>query len=60
MAVRAMARHFYPRGLAQDRELEYAASTFPTIELNGSFYSLQAPESWLEWHHATPEALYSP
>ena len=45
---------FYPRGLAQDRELEYAARTFPTIELNGSFYSLQAPQSWLDWYHATP------
>ncbi|HWP86852.1 MAG TPA: DUF72 domain-containing protein, partial [Burkholderiales bacterium] len=31
---------FYPRGLAQHRELEYAARRFPTIELNGSFYSL--------------------
>jgi uncharacterized protein YecE (DUF72 family) len=45
---------FYPRGLAQDRELEYAARNFPTIELNGSFYSLQAPQSWLDWYRDTP------
>ena len=45
---------FYPRGLAQHRELEYAARRFPTIELNGSFYSLQAPQSWLDWYRETP------
>jgi len=45
---------FYPRGLAQHRELEYAARRFPTIELNGSFYSLQAPQNWLDWYRETP------
>jgi uncharacterized protein YecE (DUF72 family) len=35
---------FYPPGLPERRELEYAATHFPTIELNGSFYSLQKPE----------------
>src|SRR4051812_17781329 len=45
---------FYPRGLAQHRELEYAARVFPTIELNGSFYSLQAPDSWQQWYEETP------
>jgi uncharacterized protein YecE (DUF72 family) len=28
---------FYPEDLVQRRELEYAASRFPSIELNGSF-----------------------
>ena len=37
---------FYPEGLAQRNELAYAAERFPTIELNGSFYSLQRPESY--------------
>ena len=27
----------------------------PTIEINGSFYSLQRPESYAEWHDETPE-----
>ena len=45
---------FYPRELPQHRELEYAAQTFPTIELNGSFYSLQAPRRWLDWYRETP------
>ena len=45
---------FYPRGLAQRRELEFAASRFGSIEINGSFYSLQTPDSYQAWHDATP------
>jgi uncharacterized protein YecE (DUF72 family) len=45
---------FYPKGLAQHRELAYAASQLPSIEINGSFYSLQRPESYAAWHAATP------
>lgn len=46
---------FYPKGLPQRAELEYAARCFPSIEINGSFYSLQSPRSWLAWYEATPE-----
>jgi uncharacterized protein YecE (DUF72 family) len=46
---------FYPRGLPQRLELRYAASIFPTLEINGSFYSLQRPESWARWYAETPE-----
>jgi uncharacterized protein YecE (DUF72 family) len=45
---------FYPEGLAQHRELEYAARAFDTIEINGSFYSLQTPASYSAWYAATP------
>src|SRR6185503_17348988 len=45
---------FYPEGLAQRRELEYASRTFPTIEINGTFYSLQRPEHFADWYAATP------
>lgn len=45
---------FYPDGLVQRRELEYAAGCFASIELNGSFYSLQKPESYADWRDATP------
>ena len=45
---------FYPPGLAQHRELEYASRQLPTIEINGSFYSLQRPESYAAWYAATP------
>jgi uncharacterized protein YecE (DUF72 family) len=46
---------FYPKGLAQRRELEFAAQHFDTIELNGSFYSLQRPQNFLQWHEETPD-----
>ena len=45
---------FYPRGLLQDRELEYASRAFSTIEINGTFYSLQRPESFKRWDEETP------
>ena len=48
---------FYPEGLAQRRELEFAGRHFPTIELNGSFYSLQRPQYYEEWYADTPAGL---
>lgn len=48
---------FYPPGLAQRRELEYIGQTFPTVELNGSFYSLQRPESYVRWRESTPSGF---
>ena len=46
---------FYPRGLPQRRELEFAARHFPSVEINGSFYSLQRPTSYRAWYAATPD-----
>jgi uncharacterized protein YecE (DUF72 family) len=46
--------NFYPRGLPQHAELEYAARAFPSLEINGSFYSLQSPSSWQTWYDAAP------
>lgn len=45
---------FYPADLPQRRELEFAARAFNSIEINGSFYSLQRPESYRRWYAATP------
>jgi uncharacterized protein YecE (DUF72 family) len=45
---------WYPKGLPQRRELEYSASRLNSIELNGSFYSLQRPTSYLAWYAETP------
>jgi uncharacterized protein YecE (DUF72 family) len=45
---------FYPDGLPQRRELEYAARVFSTVEINGSFYSLQRPECYASWYADTP------
>jgi Protein of unknown function DUF72 len=45
---------FYPKGLPQYRELEYTSRGLPSIELNGSFYSLQRPENYAAWYDDTP------
>ena len=46
---------FYPPDLTQRRELEFASRRFNTIELNGSFYSLQRRESFQQWYEETPD-----
>jgi uncharacterized protein YecE (DUF72 family) len=46
---------FFPAKLPQKRELEFAASTFRSIEINGTFYSLQRPSSYQSWAERTPE-----
>jgi uncharacterized protein YecE (DUF72 family) len=48
---------FYPEGLVQRRELEFASRMLPTIEINGSFYSLQRPQSYASWYADTPEGF---
>jgi uncharacterized protein YecE (DUF72 family) len=45
---------FYPDKLPQRRELEFASRMLPTIEINGSFYSLQRPEYYAQWRDETP------
>ena len=46
---------FYPKGLVQRRELEYAAERLTSIEINGSFYSLQRPTSYASWREQAPD-----
>jgi uncharacterized protein YecE (DUF72 family) len=46
---------FYPSGLPQARELEYASRRLTTIEINGTFYRMQNPVSFRRWHEETPE-----
>jgi uncharacterized protein YecE (DUF72 family) len=46
---------FYPKKLAQKNELACAASQFRTIEINGTFYALQKPQSFAAWAAATPD-----
>lgn len=45
---------FYPKGLPHSQELAYAARRFPAIEINGTFYGLQRPDSFARWREATP------
>jgi uncharacterized protein YecE (DUF72 family) len=46
---------FYPKGLRQRDELAYAAERMTSIEINGSFYSLQRPTSYASWREQTPD-----
>jgi uncharacterized protein YecE (DUF72 family) len=46
---------FYPDGLAQKRELEYASRRLTSIEINGTYYGSQKPESFRKWVEETPE-----
>ena len=48
---------FYPAGLPQRRELEYVAERLSSVELNGSFYSLQRPESYRRWRASVPDGF---
>jgi len=46
---------FYPPGLPQRQELTYAAQRLSSIEINGTFYSLQRPTSFRQWRTQTPD-----
>ncbi|CAN7630224.1 DUF72 domain-containing protein [Trinickia sp. LjRoot230] len=46
---------FYPAGLTQKRELEYASRKLTSIEINGTFYGAQKPETFAKWRDETPD-----
>lgn len=48
---------FYPEKLPQKRELEYASSHLTAIEINGTYYGSQKPESFRKWRAETPEGF---
>jgi uncharacterized protein YecE (DUF72 family) len=46
---------FFPKGLRQTDELSFAAQKFRTVEINGTFYGTQRPESFEKWRDTAPE-----
>jgi uncharacterized protein YecE (DUF72 family) len=48
---------FYPANLPQKRELEYASRQLTSIEINGTFYGSQKPETFAKWHDETPDGF---
>ena len=48
---------FYPAGLAQKRELKYASRQLTSIEINGTYYGSQKPESFARWREETPDGF---
>jgi uncharacterized protein YecE (DUF72 family) len=49
--------NFYPPGLPHADELAYASRQIKTIEINGTFYSLQRPDTFARWYDETPEGF---
>ncbi|NLW97484.1 MAG: DUF72 domain-containing protein, partial [Xanthomonadaceae bacterium] len=45
---------FYPKGLVQRRELEYASRQLSAIEINGTYYGTQTPAVYAGWREQTP------
>lgn len=48
---------FYPKGLPQKQELAFASKALRTIEINGTFYGYQKPESFAAWAKETPDGF---
>ena len=48
---------FYPEKLPQAKELEYAASKLTSIEINGTYYGSQKPESFRKWAREVPDGF---
>jgi uncharacterized protein YecE (DUF72 family) len=48
---------FYPAGLPHRQELRFASARLSSIEINGSFYSLQRPTSFHRWAAETPDGF---
>ena len=49
--------NFYPKGLVQRRELEYASRHLSAIEINGTYYGAQKPATYAKWRDETPEGF---
>jgi uncharacterized protein YecE (DUF72 family) len=48
---------FFPKGLAQSKELEFASRQFGAIEINGTCYSRQARSTWEKWGESVPNGF---
>ena len=48
---------FYPEKLAKTKQLSYAASKLATIEINGTYYRGQKPETFAKWAADVPDGF---
>jgi uncharacterized protein YecE (DUF72 family) len=48
---------FYPDDLPKKRQLEYASRQLPTIEINGTYYRGQKPETFAQWAASVPDGF---
>src|SRR5690242_18945811 len=49
--------NFYPKGLVQRRELEYASRHVSAIEINGTYYGTQKPATYAKWRCEAPDGF---
>lgn len=49
--------NFYPAGLVQRRELEYASRRLTAIEINGTYYGAQKPAVYAGWRDQVPDGF---
>ncbi len=48
---------FFPEGLVQKRELEFASRAVTAIEVNGTYYSSQKPATFAAWAKTAPDGF---
>jgi uncharacterized protein YecE (DUF72 family) len=49
--------NFYPAGLTQQRELEFASRQLTAIEINSTYYAAQKPATYANWRRQTPDGF---
>ncbi len=55
--MRRGAGYFTRRACRRSRESHFAARSFASIEINGTFYGLQKPDAFARWREATPDGF---
>jgi uncharacterized protein YecE (DUF72 family) len=59
-SYKSWAGSFFPKDVPKKRHLEYLGRRFRSLEVNGTFYSLQRPETFARWYDAVPaEFVYA-
>jgi uncharacterized protein YecE (DUF72 family) len=56
-SYKAWRESFFPRELPLKRHLDYITGRFNTLEINGSFYSLQRPDTYRSWYDTAPRGF---
>ena len=49
--------NFFPKGLAQSKELHFTSRQLGAIEINGTFYSRQSRVTWEKWAADVPDGF---
>jgi uncharacterized protein YecE (DUF72 family) len=59
-SYKSWGKSFYPVGVSPGRQLQFYATQFPTVEVNGTFYCLPTQKTFSTWNQeAPPGFLYS-